>query len=199
MTEAAPHWLEPQRSVRVLPGERIVLRGWRGDDLRPFAELSANLTRDGAFSGAAHPCRVRRVRARPDRAAVRRARLRALGARGARVAPFAGYVGLLVHDFEADFTPCVEVGGASPSRTGGTAMQPREHARPSSASTRWASRRSCRSAFPRTDGSVAVMERLGMTYSGEFDHPRFPPGHRLRRHVLYRLDRASAPPRTITA
>jgi ribosomal-protein-alanine N-acetyltransferase len=23
----------------------------------------------------------------------------------------------------------------------------------------------------------------------DFDHPRLPPGHRLRRHVLYRLNR----------
>jgi RimJ/RimL family protein N-acetyltransferase len=37
--------------------------------------------------------------------------------------------------------------------------------------------------------SSAVMERLGMTHdpAGDFDHPVLPPGHRLRRHVLYRL------------
>ena len=34
--------------------------------------------------------------------------------------------------------------------------------------------------------SIAVMERLGMTRSGEFEHPALPEGHRLRRHVLYR-------------
>jgi ribosomal-protein-alanine N-acetyltransferase len=33
------------------------------------------------------------------------------------------------------------------------------------------------------------MEKLGMTHdpSEDFDHPKLPPGHRLRRHVLYRL------------
>jgi hypothetical protein len=31
------------------------------------------------------------------------------------------------------------------------------------------------------------MERLGMRRDGEFDHPRMPEGHPLRRHVLYRL------------
>ncbi|MEU4512247.1 GNAT family N-acetyltransferase [Nonomuraea wenchangensis] len=37
--------------------------------------------------------------------------------------------------------------------------------------------------------SSAVMERLGMIHdsAGDFDHPVLPPGHRLRRHVLYRL------------
>jgi ribosomal-protein-alanine N-acetyltransferase len=43
---------------------------------------------------------------------------------------------------------------------------------------------------PANRRSVAVMERLGMTYAGEFEHPRLPPEHRLRRHVLYRLERS---------
>lgn len=33
--------------------------------------------------------------------------------------------------------------------------------------------------------SWRVMERLGMVRSGEFDHPRVPEGHRLRRHYVY--------------
>jgi RimJ/RimL family protein N-acetyltransferase len=32
------------------------------------------------------------------------------------------------------------------------------------------------------------MQRIGLTLRGEFDHPRFPEGHRLRRHVLYAAD-----------
>src|SRR3546814_16735290 len=39
--------------------------------------------------------------------------------------------------------------------------------------------------------SQAVMQRLGMTRdpADDFDQPKLPPGHRLRRHVLYRLRR----------
>jgi hypothetical protein len=35
------------------------------------------------------------------------------------------------------------------------------------------------------------MERVGMTHdpSDDFDHPLLPDGHRLRRHVLYRIRR----------
>jgi ribosomal-protein-alanine N-acetyltransferase len=40
---------------------------------------------------------------------------------------------------------------------------------------------------PHNLASRRVMERLGMTRSGEFDHPRFPHDHPLCRHVLYRL------------
>ncbi len=37
--------------------------------------------------------------------------------------------------------------------------------------------------------SIHVMERIGMAHdpADDFDHPRLPPGHRLRRHVLYRV------------
>ena len=40
--------------------------------------------------------------------------------------------------------------------------------------------------------SWRVMERIGMTrdLDGDFDHPRVPDGHRLKRHILYRLKRA---------
>ncbi len=37
--------------------------------------------------------------------------------------------------------------------------------------------------------SRGVMERIGMTYSGEFEHPGLPEGSLLRPHVLYRLRR----------
>src|SRR5712691_10822924 len=39
--------------------------------------------------------------------------------------------------------------------------------------------------------SRQVMERIGMTYDaqGDFDHPKLPKGHPLRRHVLYRKAR----------
>lgn len=38
--------------------------------------------------------------------------------------------------------------------------------------------------------SVAVMQRIGMTPRGEFDHPSLPPEHRSHRHVLYAKDAA---------
>jgi RimJ/RimL family protein N-acetyltransferase len=34
--------------------------------------------------------------------------------------------------------------------------------------------------------SWRVMERIGMRRDGEFDHPRIPEGHPLRRHYVYR-------------
>jgi ribosomal-protein-alanine N-acetyltransferase len=44
---------------------------------------------------------------------------------------------------------------------------------------------------PANRRSWRLMERLGMSRdpAEDFDHPRVPEGHRLRRHVLYRLRR----------
>jgi RimJ/RimL family protein N-acetyltransferase len=47
---------------------------------------------------------------------------------------------------------------------------------------------------PENLASRRVMEKLGMTRDPaedfDFEHPRLPPGHPLRRHVLYRLRRS---------
>jgi RimJ/RimL family protein N-acetyltransferase len=42
---------------------------------------------------------------------------------------------------------------------------------------------------PENIPSRRLMEKLGMTHdpADDFDHPRLPEGHRLRRQVLYRL------------
>jgi RimJ/RimL family protein N-acetyltransferase len=110
------------------------------------------------------------------------------------VLPFAGFVGLMVQAFEAPFTPCVEIGWRLPQAAwgGGYATE--------------AARAAAQFAFdhlgldeivsmttPSNTPSQRVMQRLGMRRDpgDDFDHPRVPEGHALRRHVLYRLDRAS--------
>ena len=44
---------------------------------------------------------------------------------------------------------------------------------------------------PQNGRSRQVMRKLGMTHdpADDFDHPRFPPGHRLHRQMLYRIRR----------
>ncbi|HKY39967.1 MAG TPA: GNAT family N-acetyltransferase [Polyangiaceae bacterium] len=48
---------------------------------------------------------------------------------------------------------------------------------------------------PRNQRSLAVFGRLGMEHdtSFDFEHPKLPPGHPLRSHVFYQMDRAQAP------
>ncbi|MGP3913751.1 GNAT family N-acetyltransferase [Nonomuraea sp. 10N515B] len=103
---------------------------------------------------------------------------------------FIGFAGLGWQIFDAPFLPAVEIGWrlARPAWGHGYATE--------------AARRAVTYAFTeaglddiismtaaRNLRSRAVMERLGMTYEADFDHPRIPEGSPLRRHVLYRLKR----------
>jgi RimJ/RimL family protein N-acetyltransferase len=103
---------------------------------------------------------------------------------------FIGHVGLTRTTFDVPFTPCVEVSWmlARDAWGYGYAVE--------------AARAVCRAAFgvlgleqlvsftvPGNVRSRRVMERLGMVRDPtmDFEHPRLPDGHRLRRHVLYRM------------
>ena len=106
---------------------------------------------------------------------------------------FIGFTGLAAVPWTAHFTPAIEVGWRlAPEAWGhGYATD--------------AAREAVRFGFedagldeivsftvPANVRSRSVMERLGMTHDplDDFDHPRLPMGHPLRRHVLYRLDHA---------
>jgi RimJ/RimL family protein N-acetyltransferase len=108
------------------------------------------------------------------------------------VAPFIGYTGLSVPSFDAPFQPCVEVGWRLARAHWGFGYAT-EGAR--AALTDGFERCGLDAIVSFTvqanRRSWSVMERLGMRRSPEedFDHPRLPVGHRLRRHVLYRVTR----------
>lgn len=113
------------------------------------------------------------------------------------VADFIGFVGLNAPKFEAHFTPCIEIGwrlayehwGHGYATEAATAVMrfgfEQLGLKEIVSFTSTANMRSRR-----------VMERLGMSNSpaDDFDHPRLPEGHPLRRHVLYRLSRDTSTP-----
>jgi RimJ/RimL family protein N-acetyltransferase len=108
------------------------------------------------------------------------------------VAPFVGFVGLHVPSFEASFTPCVE----GVWRLAGDAWGFGYATEAASAVVHDGFERVGLSKIlawtvPANVRSRRVMERLGMRHcpGEDFDHPRLPEGHALRRHVLYRLER----------
>jgi RimJ/RimL family protein N-acetyltransferase len=166
----------------------VLLRGWRDDDLEPFAALNADarvmehfpapLTReqsDAFVSG--------RIAAQ---FAERGYGLWAVELPGS--APFIGFAGLLEQTFEAPFTPCIEVGWrlAFPYWGFGYATEGARLALAYGFTEAGLDEIVSLTAVENLR-SIAVMERLGMTKEREFEHPGVPEGHRLRRHVLYRL------------
>ncbi|HKD54083.1 MAG TPA: GNAT family N-acetyltransferase [Steroidobacteraceae bacterium] len=170
---------------------RLWLRQWRASDLEPFAALNADPRVMEFMPGCL-------TRTESD-ALVRRSETEiaqlgfgfwAVELRAS--AEFIGFVGLHAASFAAHFTPCVEIGWRLARAAWGYGYAT-EGARAclQLAFGRLALAEIVAFTVPANTRSRAVMERLGMTHtpSDDFDHPRLPAGHALRRHVLYRLQR----------
>jgi RimJ/RimL family protein N-acetyltransferase len=175
----------------ITPG--LWLRQWRASDREPFAALNADPVvmefLGGCLNRATSDALARKAEAEIARQGwgLWAVELRDSGA-------FIGFVGLHVPSFEAAFTPCVEIGWRLARDSWGKGFATE------------AARECVRFAFetlaldelvsftvPLNRRSRALMERLGMhrDADADFDHPQLPAGHPLRRHVLYRLRRAS--------
>ncbi|MGH7881712.1 MAG: GNAT family N-acetyltransferase [Candidatus Dormibacteraceae bacterium] len=168
--------------------ERLLLRRWRQADRGPFAEINADpevmLYFPAPLSRDESDALVDRIEAGFSR--------NSFGLWALEVATsgeFIGFTGLAVPNFEAAFTPAVEIGWRLAQAAWGKGYAT-EAARAvlgvafdelglaevvsftSQANTR----------------SRAVMHRIGMIRdcADDFDHPRLAPGHPLARHVLYR-------------
>jgi len=105
---------------------------------------------------------------------------------------FIGFVGLSVPTFVAPFMPAVEVGWRLAAEYWGKGLATEGAPQVVRYGFEDVGLKSVVSfTVPQNVRSRRVMEKLGMVHDpGEdFEHPRLPEGHALRRHVLYRLDR----------
>jgi RimJ/RimL family protein N-acetyltransferase len=167
---------------------RLTLRRWRDSDRAPFAAMNADpevmehfpaaLTREESDtmierieSGfAAHGFGLWAVEV-------------------AASGEFVGFTGLSVPGFGAHFTPAVEVGWRliRPAWGHGYASEAARRALAVGFDDFGLPEVVSFTAVPNVR-SQAVMRRIGMTHdpADDFDHPSLP-GHRLQRHVLYRI------------
>ena len=167
--------------------ERLWLRRWRAADRAPFAALNADPEVMRHFQSTLDE------RAADAFVARHAARLEAQGfglwaVEVVATGHFIGFVGLNEPTFEADFTPCTEIGWRL-ARTAWGHGYATEAARAALAVAFGPVGLDEVVSFTTVGNtrSRAVMERLGMTHTEDFDHPRIPEGHPMRRHVLYRL------------
>ena len=165
---------------------RLILRRWKEADREPFSQINADpqvmeffpacLTREesDALIGRAE-AHFEKHGFGPYAAELR------------ATAELIGFVGLFIPRFEAYFTPCVEIGWRlSASRWNqGLATEGADAVLRLAFDTLGLPEIVAFTA-PANLRSRRVMEKLGMDCDGEFDHPRLPEGHPLRRHLLYR-------------
>jgi RimJ/RimL family protein N-acetyltransferase len=106
---------------------------------------------------------------------------------------FAGSLGLdWITRFETNFTPCVEIGYRLRTEFWGRGLAT-EGARAALQYGFGSLELQEIVAFtiPANARSRRVMEKIGLVFSGEFDHPLIVEGHPMRRQVLYRISRSA--------
>lgn len=169
--------------------ERLIMRRWRGADREPFAALNADPQVMEHFpallSRAESDALVDRIEAgfEADGYGFWALEIAATG-------EFIGLTGLSPVNFAAPFAPAVEMAWRLTRTAWGHGYATE------------AALRALGYAFDDAHidevvsftsvlnvRSQAVMRRIGMSRdpSGDFEHPLVPEGHRLRRHVLYRI------------
>jgi len=175
-----------------LKTKRLILRPWRETDLKPFAELNADPKVMEYFpstlSSEESDSLAHRIQSKMEE---RGYGMWAVAIPG--IADFIGFIGLNNEDkstFPAHFTPAVEIGwrlaadywgkgyateGAKAVLAYGFENLNLEEIVSFTAVQNMRSRR--------------IMEKIGLHHDSkdDFDHPKLPEGHSLRRHVLYRL------------
>ncbi|WAE64159.1 GNAT family N-acetyltransferase [Stutzerimonas sp. R40042] len=168
---------------------RLLLRQWKPADRAPFAAMNADPRVMRYFpallSRAESDAMADRCRALIEERGwgFWAVELKATGI-------FIGFVGLHTPSAALPFSPCMEIGWRLAAAHWGQGLASE------------AARAALEVGFGSLDlpeivsftaienrRSRAVMERLGMRESEEFEHPGLPVGHPLRRHCLYRLER----------
>lgn len=171
--------------------DRLILRPWRETDFAPFAALNGDrevmaffpnpLSRDESDALA---LRIQ------ERIETEGFGFLAVEVKGGEA--FIGMVGPSVPPYGADLPcgPCTEVGWRlSRAAWGKGYASEAAGAALDFAFTELGRDDVVSFTAIQNERSQAVMRRIGMTRdeSGDFDHPLLPEGHRLLRHVLYRI------------
>ena len=170
---------------------RLLLRHWRDTDRDAFAAMSKDAEVMELLGGVM-------ARAESDAFAARNAARFAEHGYGFWAielpgsAGFIGFAGLAPAPDKAPFAPAIEIGwrlartfwGQGYATEAASAVLEDGFRRLDLAEI-------LATTTPMNQRSWAVMERLGMSRvaNGDFDHPNVREGHRLRRHMLYRLSR----------
>lgn len=170
---------------------RLILRRWNDADLEPFAAMNADPLTMRFMPSVMSLEETRILIGRLEE----HHQLHGFGVWAVEapgIAELVGFTGLQRVTFDAPFVPAVEIGWRLAPEFWGRGFATE------------AARACLRFGFetlnldqivsftvPANKPSWSVMERLEMSRdaSGDFDHPRLPVGHALRRHVLYRMRR----------
>lgn len=172
-----------------LAGPRVILRQWNVADLEAFVEMNADAEVMKFFPKPLSPDQSLAMFDKLKREIDERG----WGLWAVEIGhEMAGFTGLAEPTFKAHFTPCIEIGWRFHRRFWGQgyALEAAQLAL-SFAFENLPIREVVSFTSRLNERSERLMQRLGMTHSplDDFEHPMLPVGHRLRNHVLYRIQK----------
>ena len=171
--------------------ERLILRPWKDEDLQCFAEMNAD-PRVREFFPSVLTRAQRDAEIRHIQSACERDGFTFFAAELIATGEFVGFIGMVTMTFAVPSLaqPAVEIGWRLAHKHWGKGLATegaREMLRYGFETVRL--KEIVAITVPTNVRSRHVMEKIGMKHVPEldFDHPRIPVGHSLRKHVLYRV------------
>jgi 3-dehydroquinate dehydratase/shikimate dehydrogenase len=174
----------------IIETERLILRQWQNQDLEPFALMNGD-PRVMEFFPSTLSKKESDDLAKRITDKIREQSWGLWAVSIPQIAEFIGFIGLAKPTFEAHFTPAVEIGwrlgfdywGKGYATEGAKAVL--KYGFEKLLLNEIVSFTSVQNMRSRK-----VMEKIGLHHDmkDDFDHPKIPLGHPLRRHALYRLN-----------
>ncbi|HEY2811175.1 MAG TPA: GNAT family N-acetyltransferase [Rhabdochlamydiaceae bacterium] len=175
--------------MSIIETDRLILRQWKEEDLAPFAAINS----DPIVMEFLWKCMTEGETAAMIEKIQRHFQKYGFGlfcAESKATSECIGFIGLAVPDFEAHFTPCVEIGWRLASQVWGQGLAT-EGARAvlKAGFEKYGLQEIVSFTVPANKRSISVMEKIGMKrdLKGDFHNPKVSIEHRLSLHVLYRI------------
>lgn len=168
--------------------ERLILRSWKYEDRKPFAEMNGNRNVMKYFPATLSVDEsnafVDRIYADFDETGIG---LYAVEIK--ETGEFIGYVGFHRFTFDVSFSPGWEIGWRISDRfwSKGYATEAAKACLDYAREKQFSDKLYSFTAVPNIP-SENVMKRIGMSYKGTFMHPVLADGHWLKEHKLYSID-----------
>jgi RimJ/RimL family protein N-acetyltransferase len=173
--------------VNVLQTERLLLRTWKESDLLPFFKMNSDPVVMEFFPNALTEDETQKLYEKiTEFMAQNGFGLYATEEKASN--QFIGFIGLNRPSFSSYFTPCVEIGWRLDRRYWNRGFAT-EGSRACLAHgfSALGLKEIVSFTSPLNKRSIHVMEKIGMSFDSEFDHPNVEHGHPLKRHLLYKI------------
>lgn len=171
-----------------LETKRLLLRHWKSEDLPLFAQMNADPRVMKYFPKMLTPEESHAL-AKKIQHELEEKEFGLWAVEVKKSAPFIGFVGLHYQDFDAPFTPCIEIGWRLAQSYWGNGYAFEAASKVLTYAFETLHLKEIVSfTLPTNIPSRKLMEKLGMTYNpkDDFENTKIPEGHPMRPHVLYR-------------